>query len=54
MNSASLNQIGAACLIAALAVGASWGVAHTAVPEPLPAKPDVAHSPSGGAGGGFH
>ncbi|RFD18658.1 cytochrome C [Komagataeibacter melaceti] len=42
MNSASLNQIGAACLIAALAVGASWGVAHTAVPEPQPARPGVA------------
>lgn len=42
MDSLGLNQIGAACLIAAVAVGASWGVAHTAVPEPLPAKSGVA------------
>ncbi|GCE79194.1 c-type cytochrome [Komagataeibacter oboediens] len=42
MDSVRLNQIGAACLFAALAVGASWGVAHTAVPEPAPAKPGVA------------
>lgn len=42
MDSVRLNQIGVACLIAALAVGAGWGVAHTAVPEPLPARPGVA------------
>ncbi|GCE82723.1 cytochrome c family protein [Komagataeibacter diospyri] len=42
MDSVRLNQIGAACLCAALAVGASWGVARTAVPEQAPAKPGVA------------
>ncbi|GBQ10961.1 cytochrome C [Komagataeibacter rhaeticus] len=42
MDSVRLNQLGAACLIAVLVVGASWGIAHTAVPEPLPARPGVA------------
>ncbi|MGY6769487.1 c-type cytochrome [Komagataeibacter xylinus] len=42
MDSTRLNQIGVACLIAVGVLGASWGIAHTAVPEPLPVKAGVA------------
>ncbi|MCE2563827.1 cytochrome c family protein [Komagataeibacter sp. FNDCF1] len=53
MDSARLNRLGAACLLAVLAVGASWGIAHTAVPEPLPARSGVAiprpEVPAGGS-----